>query len=785
MGGQLTSLGVIVCLMASGCSWVRSTEVSAQDPESNVAVTVMDDKGQRLDGAAFDPVGDVQPMALGPGGAVTVRGPTAGVVSLGGYLPEPVVLDPSQPAREVTLFSRTAADGTPRVALHFAGDTMMGRRYQQPTREGTPVVNDAAEARAVVAAVAPLIAAADASTVNAETVVGALPADQAYPGKRYLLQSPPALAAALTDMGIDLVALGNNHVSDWRDAGVASTLRELTAAGLPSVGGGLTAEDAERGQIIAAGPLRLGVVSMTTVNGDFVNDSLPGADVAPPANLPAEDAWQYAERTFSFGKPGEQGYLERASRRPAEWWRLFQTAEPTMDAARTADLWAALTAPGAVPELQDWVARRGHGGAAKFSTPRMAAAVADLRRAGADLVVMQLHGGYMFSEVPSSFIRRISRSAIDAGADMVVNHHPHVLQGFEWYKGKLIAFSLGNLVFDQDFAATFPSMFVRAVFEGSTLLKARLVPVLLDDYRPIPLSGAGNERLLQMVDERSAIAALSDRTSSGRIVTRLDPSVVPNAAVDVRDGVVLTERRTEPLDVTLDAAGFARVGRCAVLRPSVPTLEYGTDLLTWGGFDDVLANGAVDAAPRFELHGDAVAAASEERERFLELDARREFASVRPLAHAELVEHRRYGVDGRPLDSAAQYRLQFDARLAGRGPIIVRTGWYAVDDSDPNEQPESTLLAENEAELTAPKGRWQTLTLDLPDPFATDGAQPDAVSVSIVLPGRAGTLGVDNVELYEWRKPVPALAGQWLAVDAVRGAPGASVTLEASGCAPR
>lgn len=772
---------VVIGTLVAGCS---DTGQTPQDQLADVRITVLDEGGRGLGGVMFDPVGDAPPVALGPDGTIPVRGPTAGVISLDGYLPEPVVLDPSQPPSDVVLYARAAADGTPRLSMHFGGDSMMGRRYQQPTRDDTPVVDDAAGARAVVASVAPLMAAADVSSVNLETVVGDLPADEAYPGKRYLLQSPPAFTAALTDMGIDVATLGNNHVSDWRDAGVASTLRELQTAGIATVGAGLTAEEAERGTIVASGPLRVGVVSMTTVNGDFVNDGLPGADIAPPSDLAAEDAWQYEDRTFGFGKPGEPGYIPTAASRPAQWWRLFETLEPSLDPGRAAQLWTALTAPDVVPELQDWVARRGHGGAAKFSTATMTATVAGLRAAGANLIVVQLHGGYMFSEVPSAFLRRISRAAIDAGADMVINHHPHVLQGFEWYNGKLIAFSLGNMVFDQDFAATFPSVFVRAVFEGNRLLNVRLVPLLLDDYRPVPLAGTGRQSVLQLLDERSAVAAVSERASGGRIVTQIDPSVVPNAAVDINNGVVLAERKSEAIDVTLDSAGFADVGRCAVLRPSAPTLEYGTELLTWGGFDDVLANGAVDPAPRYELHGD-VTATSKDGGRILTLDARREFASVRPLAHAELVQHRRYGVGGRPLDSAAQYRLQFDGRLVGRGPIIVRTGFYSVDDADPNEQPESTLLSEQEVELSAPSGSWQTLTVDLPDPFADRAVKPDAVSVSIVVPQGAGRLELDNVALYEWRKFRPALADKWVAVDAVRGTPGAKATLEASGCLQR
>ncbi len=126
------------------------------------------------------------------------------------------------------------------------------------------------------------MAAADVSTVNLETVVGQLPASGAYPAKRFLLQSPPVVLAALHDMGIDLVSLGNNHAYDWQGPGVASTISALDGSGIAWAGAGTTAEQAQAGRMIDVGGTKVGVVSATTVNGDFVNDNLPGADEDKP-----------------------------------------------------------------------------------------------------------------------------------------------------------------------------------------------------------------------------------------------------------------------------------------------------------------------------------------------------------------------------------------------------------------------------------------------------------------------------------------------------------------------
>ena len=57
-----------------------------------------------------------------------------------GTVPEPVAIGPRDDELTVRLLDRIGPDGDERVALHFGGDVMLGRRYQEPTRPGTPVV---------------------------------------------------------------------------------------------------------------------------------------------------------------------------------------------------------------------------------------------------------------------------------------------------------------------------------------------------------------------------------------------------------------------------------------------------------------------------------------------------------------------------------------------------------------------------------------------------------------------------------------------------------------------
>ena len=70
--------------------------------------------------------------------------------------------------------------------------------------------------------------------------------------------------------------------------------------------------------------------------------------------------------------------------------------------------------------------------------------VADLRNQGAEIVICAFHWGTEGSYRPTADQKKFAHAAIDAGADVVYGHHPHVLQSVQFYKGKPIVYSLGN-----------------------------------------------------------------------------------------------------------------------------------------------------------------------------------------------------------------------------------------------------------------------------------------------------------------------------------------------------
>jgi poly-gamma-glutamate capsule biosynthesis protein CapA/YwtB (metallophosphatase superfamily) len=70
----------------------------------------------------------------------------------------------------------------------------------------------------------------------------------------------------------------------------------------------------------------------------------------------------------------------------------------------------------------------------------------------ADIVIVSMHAGVEYVQELTSFQTELAKTAIDAGADLIIGHHPHVVQRYEMYKGKYIFYSLGNFVFDQYFS---------------------------------------------------------------------------------------------------------------------------------------------------------------------------------------------------------------------------------------------------------------------------------------------------------------------------------------------
>lgn len=108
-----------------------------------------------------------------------------------------------------------------------------------------------------------------------------------------------------------------------------------------------------------------------------------------------------------------------------------------------------------------------------------------LKDAGADVVVVSLHADVEFVDWPAPHRVAMSRRLVDAGADVVVEHHPHVPQGVEEYGGGLIAYSLGNFVFP---ARTSPYMQQGSPWtDKSFVLRVKLTEAGYDSHEVLPV----------------------------------------------------------------------------------------------------------------------------------------------------------------------------------------------------------------------------------------------------------------------------------------------------------
>ncbi len=129
--------------------------------------------------------------------------------------------------------------------------------------------------------------------------------------------------------------------------------------------------------------------------------------------------------------------------------------------------------------------------------------------AWADLVVVCFHWSGELLTHPRAYQMQYGRTAIDAGAKLVIGTHPHILQGMEWYHNGLIVYSLGNLAFGGGRSRrAVHSALVKISFDKTeNLLAAWTLPLTVDNlatrFVPAPLSGPPAEVVFQMLRRRS------------------------------------------------------------------------------------------------------------------------------------------------------------------------------------------------------------------------------------------------------------------------------------------
>lgn len=318
----------------------------------------------------------------------------------------------------------------------------------------------------------------------------------------------PEALKAVADAGFAVVTLAGNHILDAGDGGLADTIAYSRAAGMVTAGAGSNLAEARRPAIVERGGLRIGVLSYNCVG--------------------PRESWATSR------KPG------------CAYVHVLTHYE--LDHA----------SPGGPPKIYT------------FADPESVDAMADdIRRLRqeADVVLVSLHKGVGHTPVVVAMYETpLARAAVDAGADAVFSHHPHIMRGIEVHRGRPIFHGLGNFATvthaltpgagvgadelrawaerrtklygfapdpDMPFFPFHPESRNTAIafcrFDESGLREAGFVPCWIDDQgRPVPVGGtARGEAVTRYVEDITRGARLN-----GRFTTR-----GTEVLVDLSEGV--------------------------------------------------------------------------------------------------------------------------------------------------------------------------------------------------------------------------------------------------------
>jgi poly-gamma-glutamate capsule biosynthesis protein CapA/YwtB (metallophosphatase superfamily) len=178
-----------------------------------------------------------------------------------------------------------------------------------------------------------------------------------------------------------------------------------------------------------------------------------------------------------------------------------------------------------------------HGGAAYGSMKNMLSSVS-AQVAKNKVTIVQYHGSQEYANNPTGVTEQRLKSSLDAGAALAIAHHPHVTQGLELYNNKLIAYSMGNFIFDQNFSATQHSFILYVWLDGGEFHRAEIVPLYVKGYKPTPATGMHRYTVMKRLTELSKQRNTLIMPSGGHGVIRANnqtPDEEVSLAVELAD----------------------------------------------------------------------------------------------------------------------------------------------------------------------------------------------------------------------------------------------------------
>ncbi|MEG3955340.1 CapA family protein [Microcoleus sp. herbarium2] len=121
-----------------------------------------------------------------------------------------------------------------------------------------------------------------------------------------------------------------------------------------------------------------------------------------------------------------------------------------------------------------------------------------------DWIIVNYHWGVELADYPGDWQIDLARFTIDQGADLVVGHHPQVLQGAEIYKGRPIVYSLGNFIFGGNARRDYDTAVLKVSLKDRNM-KVEFLPVEVKKFQPKVVNGAAADRILKHVEQISSI----------------------------------------------------------------------------------------------------------------------------------------------------------------------------------------------------------------------------------------------------------------------------------------
>ncbi|MCP4799107.1 MAG: T9SS type A sorting domain-containing protein [bacterium] len=365
--------------------------------------------------------------------------------------------------------------------------------------------------------------AADVNVVNLE--VPYTDRGAPHPTKSVVFRSEPENIVGIQYAGIDVVTLGNNHIIDYGEIGMLDTFDGLDQLNIKYSGAGSTEYMALLPTFWTEKGVRLGFLGLCNRTGR---------------------AWNYQPfLDAGYNKPGFAYLL------PDNLDRCISYTKP----------------------LSDIVIVQTHSGDEYETAPSRAAEANDSE--------------IRFRNEPTPGEIDLRRHAIDAGADILINHHPHVLQGFESYNGKLIAHSLGNFIFDLYYTETMPTMVLTLEIEKTGITGYRFTPAWINHWIPEPATGNLGREIIGRIADYSL--------SMNAIVTPIANSNEARIYLNRAD-TDSSSTATETVLQLVEEDGFAisppekLSGRGSLASIETPgsnfEIRYGREMLWHGGFED-------------------------------------------------------------------------------------------------------------------------------------------------------------------------------------------------------